>query len=168
VPILTLPNLSANKFSTLLLNLRACESASIWAEGKDFYEVWNECQRGDWMIWLLARHGNVDRKILVAIACDCAEPALIFVTKGDERPAQCIETTRHFIKGEATLQELIIARAAADVADADAYADAYAAADAAAYAAAYAAADAAYAAKTNSLAVSADVCRKYISVSEVF
>ena len=181
-------NLNAEDFASLLASdrLDACNQAREWAKGKSLAEVWKTCHRGDWMLWLAARYGDVPLKTIVAIACDCAEPALAFTT--DPRPAATIAVVRLWLKDEATIEEV---RAAADAANA-AYvaADAaYAAGRAAAYAAcaaanaaANAAADAAYAAayaayagaraaraaaEAASLLFSADICRKYIEIDEV-
>ena len=88
--------------------------------------------------------GVLTRELLVEWACDCAERALpIFEAKhsDDDRPRKAIETTRAWLRGEASTQQVRADAYAADAYAADA--DAYAAdADAAA-----AAADAAYAAR---------------------
>ena len=124
-------NLNAEDFASLLASdrLDACNQAREWAKGKSLAEVWKTCRRGDWMLWLAAKYGDVPLKTIVAIACDCAEPALAFTT--DPRPAATIAVVRRWLKGEATIEE---ARAAADAAYAAANAAAYAAARAAAYA----------------------------------
>ncbi|KKK78850.1 hypothetical protein LCGC14_2839430, partial [marine sediment metagenome] len=84
---------------------------------------------------------SVDRKLLVAAACDCAELAFPYVPSGEDRPRIAIETARKWIRGEATLKEV---RAAA-----------YAASDAAfASASSYAASDAADAASSASSSAS--------------
>ena len=155
-------NLEAKELGTLLVSLSACETAIAWAKGKSLAEVWSTCHRGDWMLWLAARYGDVPQKTIVAIACDCAEPALAFTS--DPRPAECIAVVRRWLKDEATISDV---RAAARAAYAAAYADADAAADAAWAAAAAGAAHsagAAGAAWAESLQFSADICRKHISV----
>ena len=129
----------------LLISIGACLEARKWAEGKTLAEIWDQCERIDWMFWLLGRmegqEGWPDRKAIVLAACSFAELALSFVEVGKERPHQAIETIRAWARGDATIQEVKIARDdtyAADAADAAAYA-AYtaAAAAAAAYTAAY-------------------------------
>ena len=176
-------NLNAEDFESLLASgrLDACNQAREWAKGKSLAEVWKTCHRGDWMLWLAARYGDVPLKTIVAIACDAVEPALAFTT--DPLPTQTIAVVRRWLKDEATIEEV---RAASDAAAnaaraarAAAYAAtaaAYAAADAAAYvayavnAAANAAADDASdaaAARAASLSASAGICRKYIEIDEV-
>jgi type IV secretory pathway VirB6-like protein len=135
-------NLDVKELGTLLISLSSCKAAIGWVKGKSLAEAWATCHRGDWMLWLAARYGDVPQKTIVAIACDCAEPALAFTS--DPRPAECISVVRRWLKDEATISDVRAAGAAA--VDAYAYAAAYAAAAAYAVFAAYAAADAAYAA----------------------
>ena len=42
-------NMNAVKFASLLKQLDACADARLWAKGKDLAEVWNTCERGDWL-----------------------------------------------------------------------------------------------------------------------
>ncbi len=161
--------------------LRPCSGAVDWLAARPAGELhaatYYACDRGDWLLWLAARAG-VDRRLVVLAACDCAEEALVHVAAGEERPRRCIEVTRAWCRGEATIEQVREARRAADdaAAAAAAYAAAYvAAAAAAAYAdaaaaaaddaaaAAYAAADAAaVAARASSLAASARLVRARI------
>jgi hypothetical protein len=127
------------------------------------------------MLWLAGKMADKPgwwtRKQVVLAACDCAETALKYVKAGEDRPQKAIETARQWAKGEATLQQVraaaaaayaasaYAASAAAAVAAADAAADAVASADAAVAAAdaaaAVAAADAAAAAVVAAAAVAA-------------
>lgn len=144
-------NLTSKELSELLVRLGACIEARTWAEGISLAEAWATCPRGDWMLQLLARYGDIPRKTLVAIACDCAEPALVFLPPQEERPAECVATVRRWLRNEATLEEVrsVAARTAG-----------------AARAAARAARAAARAAEARSKSIlfSANVCRKHISV----
>ena len=160
--------------STLARQLKAigaCEKAVVWAKDyKTLHSAWKACERGDWMLWLCGnmegKKGWPTRRQIVLVACDCAELALPIYEKkypNDKRVRECIEVTRKWANGEATIKEVRQARSAA--ADAAAYAAAYAAADAAdaAYAAAYAAAAAAYAdaAYADAAAYAADAVATY-------
>jgi hypothetical protein len=148
--------MNAVEFAKLLNKLNACQEAVTWAKGKSLAEVWETCERADWMLWLcgkmIGKQGWPTRRELVLAACDCAETALKYVPKGEERPAKAIETARKWARGKATIQEV---RGAAYVAaDANVYAaSAYAAA---AYAAADVAADAAYYAAAVAAVAAAD------------
>jgi len=149
-----LPEMNAGQFAKLLVSLRACNEAQVWAKGKSLTSVIAKCDRGDWLLWLLGNMADKDgwatRKQVVLMACACVEPSLKYVAKDEKRPAEAIRIARLWCEGKATLQEVRnAADAAADAAYAAADAAAYAAADAAAADAAYAAAaaaDAAYAA----------------------
>jgi len=137
--------------ATLLKRLRAlgaCGEAVAWLVSTDhatLQSAWDACERPDWMLWLLHKLG-ADRKLMVSLACDCAETALpIWLRKypDDDRPANAIRVARLWVGGEATIEQVREARRAAYAyADAAAYADADAAAYAYAAAAAAAAADA--------------------------
>lgn len=136
--------------TTRIRALGACSDALAWLSAQEgsLYDAWRRCERGDWLLWLAARVG-VDRRLLWLAACDCAEPALVHVPAGENRPRVAIETARRWAAGEATLEEVRSAAAA--------YASAYAAAYAAA-----AAAYAAYAAREWSLHHSARLVRARI------
>jgi hypothetical protein len=138
----------ADKYQDLLAKLGACTEARHEADGKGLAEVWSTCQRGNWLLWLTARMigkpGWPTHQQVVLAACACAETALKFVPKGEDRPRKAIETARRWATGKATLVEVRAADAAAADATYDAADATYAAADAT-YAAA-AADDATYAA----------------------
>jgi hypothetical protein len=120
-------NLSAVQFEALLVKLGACSEARDWARGKTLREVWKTCKRGDWMLWLAARYGDVPLKTMVAIACDEAEPAMAYVPAGETRPQECLAMTRRWLKDEATIEEVKAAGGAAWAAKAAAGAAAWAA-----------------------------------------
>jgi hypothetical protein len=160
--------------TTKLEKLNACSSALRWvSEQKNQQQAWNDCERGDWMLWLLGRlSGEPEsnkRQKLVLTACECARLSLHLVEDGEERPRIAIETAEKWTRGKATIDE--VGKAAADAADAAyaAAAAAYAAAASAAYVAAAAAVDAAadaYAAaaavmRTTTLQQCADIVRKH-------
>ncbi len=157
------------KFSDKLNNMNACSEAVEWVGRRGIKTAWRDCKRGDWMLWLAGRL-DIDRKLLVLAACDCAETALQYVPEGEGRPAKAIQTARNWCNGTASIDDVRAARrAAAASAAATAATAAYAAAYAAATAtAAYAAAAAAYAdaaaARKQSLTTSADLVRKRIPI----
>jgi hypothetical protein len=146
--------MSAKQFAELLEQLHACKEARTWATGKTLQEVWEKCERGDWLLWLAGRmegkSGWHTRQQIVLAACACAETALKYIPAGEDRPRLAIEVARRWAAGGAEIAEV---RQAA--ADAYASASAYAAYSAdAAYAAGYAAGYAAYAAAYDADAVS--------------
>ena len=145
--------------TTKLKKMNACPDAVEWAsEQKNQQQAWNDCSRGDWMLWLLGKLSekpeSKSRKKLVLTACQCARLSLKHVSKGELRPLIAIETAEKWANNDPSITLEAVKRAAADAADAyaDAYAAtyaaraAYAAARYAAYAAAATYADAAAAA----------------------
>ena len=132
-----------------LLNLHPCHSGLAFAESCNFdcSKIYETCERGDWLIWLLLKTNVITKLQAVNLACECAEHVLSIYEKkcpSDKRPRQAIEAAREWSKNP-TEENQAKCRTAADAAyayDAAAYA-AYAAA-AAAYAAYAAAAAYAY------------------------
>jgi hypothetical protein len=134
-------------FKDELITLGACKEAIKWVGDKPRFEVWETCRRGDWMLWVASKK-NVDRKLLVLAACDCAELADKYLNDKSREPARkAIAMARAWCNGEVTTEEVKhAADAATYVADA-AYSTAVNYATyAAAYAAYAASANAAYAA----------------------
>ena len=167
-----------------LKDLGACSEAVCWAGTQpDMATLWENCERADWMLWLLGKQSgephSQTRKKLVGCAAECAATAIKFV-KNEEWKAGLTEVAailKRYSEREAgdesakadviRARELALeirrkaaaADAAAYAAAAAAYAAAYAAyaAAAAAYAYADAAAAAAYAAAARKKALK-DLC----------
>lgn len=145
-------------------------------DGKEFYlkfdtfeDAWNNCHRGDWMLWI-AKKLKVDLRLLTLAKGHCAATVLHIMK--DERSKKAVEVAISFGEGKATHEQLTSAAADAadaadDAADAASYAAYAAAADAddayAAYAAAAAADDASYANRKQT----SDICRQFLT-EEVF
>jgi hypothetical protein len=164
--------------TTKIEKLNPCNDAIIYVSNqKNPSEAWQNCERGDWMLWL-AKKVNVDDKKLTMAKAMCAKQVEHLMR--DQRSKNALQACFNYVNGKITREQLnaaadaaaaavaYAAYAAADAAAA-AYA-AYAAADAAADAAtaAYAAAAAAYAAaaadaRMASLKKSADICREYLT-----
>ena len=99
----------------------------------DFAKIYDTCERGDWLFWLLRKSNNLDKPKSVELAIACSEHVIGLYEKknlNDKRPRQAIEAASKWLK-EPTEKNRIAAAAAAHAAAAAA-ADA---ADAAAYAA---------------------------------
>jgi hypothetical protein len=172
------------KYIELLNNFSACSEAVKWSKNfNSAQEAWDNCERGDWMLWLIGKLDkskpySSERKPIVAVALECARLAWEWMPQAAK---DCIELHERWVRGEViAIEDLRKARRAAyaaayaayaaDAAYAAAYAAAADAADAAyaaaaaadaadaAYAAAYAdaAADAAYAAAADAAAYAAD------------
>jgi len=163
-------------------SFRPCDKAKTflekYQEGEE-QKAWDECERGDWMLWLLGKLAgppdSVSRKRLVKAALACARLAPAIENPEFEQIRQtCLKTVNDYLDGTASLEDV---KAAANAAYAAAYA-AYAAAYAAyaVYAVAYAANAAIYAAAAYSterrrqevLRLLADEVRKvYVEVPKI-
>ncbi|HDY66587.1 hypothetical protein LCGC14_2658060 [marine sediment metagenome] len=113
-----------------LKKLDPCVEAIEWLKDQDNrQQAWNDCGRGDWMLWLLGKQSGPPegkkRKLLVLACCECAKLSLKYVKKGEKKPLIAIETAEKWVNGEATINEVRTA-----------YAYAYASAASAAYASA--------------------------------
>ncbi|MDI6808939.1 MAG: hypothetical protein QME66_08170, partial [Candidatus Eisenbacteria bacterium] len=77
-------------FQTYLENMGACAEAITWVGHRTLERAWAECERGDWMIWLVGKHhkhpGWPKHREIVLCACEIAERALRFVPAGEDRP----------------------------------------------------------------------------------
>jgi hypothetical protein len=119
--------LSKKEFLAILKEKNACSEAVEWvkeSKTETFVELWNECERADWMLWILARmikeKGWPSRKTVVLCACDCAETSLQFIPEDEPRPKIAIQTARKWTEGKASERECAKA-AAASVASSYAY-----------------------------------------------
>ena len=146
--------MNALQFAEYLKSIDACDPACKWQEGKDLETVWNTCERGDWMIWLLVNSENevTDRELRL-IAVKCARQVQHLMK--DERSINALDVAERFANGEATQEELTAARDAAAAAG-DAV---WAAGDAA-----WAARDAAWAAAR---AKQAEIVREFIPMIRI-
>ena len=55
------PPIEAMALAKWLLDEGACSAARVWQEGKSLVTVWESCERGDWIEWLLS-HCNYQWK----------------------------------------------------------------------------------------------------------
>ena len=95
-----LPNLSASQFQALLSRYAACTEAVDWARGKTLRGAWEQCNRADWLLWLLGKMAGTptwpNSQTVVLAACDCAKTALIYIPPGEKRPAEAIAAARRW------------------------------------------------------------------------
>lgn len=88
-------------FRTWLINNLACLEAKEWVGRRSLRCAWRKCEYGDWMLWLAAK-ANVDRRVLVFAACQCARLSLHHVPKDERRPLRAIETAEAWCQKKAT------------------------------------------------------------------
>lgn len=124
----------------------ACPDGYKWAiqnKIKSTEDVWDKCERADWLLWLIQKTGRIDEKRMIIITALIAETVLhIYEEKfpDDSRVRECIQAIKDYANGKITKEKLktyqVIAHAAYTAYIAVAYADAAAYV---AYTAAYAA-----------------------------
>jgi hypothetical protein len=152
-------------FKEFLISINACDEAREWVGDKTIKEAWEQCERGDWMLWLFRRADNFDKRSSTLAKGHCANTVRHLMKDG--RSIAGVDAAISYGNGDIDDNQL---SAAADAAAAAYAAAAYAAyatdAAAAAYAAYAAAADAyaayAAAARIKNRKETADICRRYL------
>jgi hypothetical protein len=74
-------------------------------------EVWDNCQRLGWLIWIIERQTDKPEKELRLFAVWCARQVQHLIT--DRRSIDALDIAERFANGRATMQDLAAARAAA-------------------------------------------------------
>lgn len=125
------------KLQQYLKKINACEDAVQWVGDRNLQEAWGNCERGDWMLWLMQRAELCDLRKLTLAKAKCAN--LVRHLMKDKRSLKALNTAFAFAEGKATKGELAAAAAAAATAAA-----------------------ACVDAKTNTLKKCADICREIL------
>ena len=100
-----------------LASLGACDAARTWAGGLTSKEVWEKCERADWLLWWAARTDVNSLRQIVLAACACARRALRYIPEGENRPLLAIEAAECWAENPSAKNH-DAARAAARAADA--------------------------------------------------
>jgi len=92
------------EFVKKLKQFGACREAIDFALKYDDIQVgWEECRRGEWMLWLIGKlsgkPGSEKRKRFVLAVCECTRPALKYVPADENRPLAVIETAEAWAMG---------------------------------------------------------------------
>ncbi len=98
-------------FNEFLIENDACEEGMEWVNGRELSEIWNEFNRGDWMLWLL-RHLGLDKITTVRIACKIVR-VQCWELLTDERSKRAIEVAELWCDGKVTIEEVEAAVSAA-------------------------------------------------------
>src|SRR3990172_1665376 len=98
-----------------LRRLEACPEAVDWVGDRAPETAWQECLRGDWLLWYASQLA-VDRRQLVRAACACARLVLHLVREGEERPRLAIDAAGRWAD-DPTEENRMAARDAGDAAD---------------------------------------------------
>ena len=144
-----------------LKKLGACREAILYVQTqKSPTKAWNNCERGDWMLWLAKRMDVDDKKLTMAKAIIAKQVEHLMK---DQRSKDILQACFDYANGKITRKELNATYAAYVAAIYAAYA-----ADANAAYATDAVAVATYAADANaaiisSMKKSADICKEYLT-----
>jgi hypothetical protein len=95
-----------------LIELKACKQALEWAGDKTWEEIYNTCHRGDWLLWLFAKTNPDDLQLLTLAKAHCANTVRRLMM--DERSTNAVDVAIAFGEGKATIEELNVARTAAE------------------------------------------------------
>lgn len=141
-----------------LLALDLCREAREWLESQpdaSIAELWQQCERGDWMMWVLERSPGFTRRLAVELGCAIVRRTLfrdghaVLGLLADERIRNALEVGEAWLRGEATYKKLRAAQASAYAAYVDYLAAFSHTTDTASYFAVYTVIDAARAAQVN-------------------
>ena len=79
-----------------------CEEGARFAlRHKTLAAVWANCERGDWLWWMLRARGPVTKKLSVMVAIACAERVLCVYEAeypNDNRPRKAIDAARAYLR----------------------------------------------------------------------
>jgi hypothetical protein len=70
-----------NKFQDSLKALKACRRAVDWVGDRTASQAWDECERGDWMLWYAIKL-KADRKLIMRAAATTVVTYAAFYTAG--------------------------------------------------------------------------------------
>ena len=93
-------NTHDHHWSQALVAIHACDEAQAWASLQPSYaEAWASCERGDWLLWLAGRSGDVTPQQLVLAAAAVARTVLDLVPEGEDRPRLAVEAAEAWARG---------------------------------------------------------------------
>lgn len=84
----------------------------VWLQikGKDFRQMWVNCDRGDWLLWfcthMIGQPEWPTHQEIVRASCQCARLALPHIKPPERRPLQAIEAAEAWAFGQATLEHV--------------------------------------------------------------
>ena len=105
--------MNAAELSDLLVRLGSSQELVEWARDRSLTEMWEQCERPDWMLWLCEK--MIDEadwpthQEVVLAACNCAQTVLhIYENKYPQSrvPRKALEVARSWASGRATLEEV--------------------------------------------------------------
>ena len=105
---------------SFLAKHRACDDGKAFAlKHRTMQQVWTNCQRSDWMLWILEHTKPMPDKMSRLFACWCVRNTPMKYGRTtwdlltDERSRNAVVVAEAFAAGKATKAELVAARDAA-------------------------------------------------------
>ena len=93
--------MDAEQFRQFLEEHGACDEAVAWSRGKCLIEVWFQCARVDWLIWLVDRlsgeKGCAGPHQIILTSCDCVE-SVIGLSVKENRLFNYLEMIRKYVR----------------------------------------------------------------------
>lgn len=79
---------------------------------KTMAQVWDNCERPDWLFWILEKHQPLEKMQSVRLAIAFAETCIHLVPEGENRPRLAIDAAKAWAD-DPTEDNRVVARAAA-------------------------------------------------------
>jgi len=102
-------------FKQQLIEMNACYDAVYWVENRTIQQAWNDCPRGDWMLWLLETMKEVegwpDEEKIMLLGHWCARRAWKYTPMKRTRPPKTDRAKEAWARGEITKEEIAVALA---------------------------------------------------------
>jgi hypothetical protein len=87
---------------SFLRKIHACEEAIAYASGQsDFQSIWDNCPRGDWLIWL-ASLLRAPQYLVVRVSIECARPVLKLIQGNEYVIIRC----NKWVNGEESIENI--------------------------------------------------------------
>jgi hypothetical protein len=90
----------------------ACDEAIDWVKDQTAEQAWQNCERGDWMVYALAK-ARYPKTELVRLCVEIARTVQYLVS--DPRVSKCLDVTEAWCDGKASLEKVGKARKEANI-----------------------------------------------------
>ena len=91
-------------FIAQLIKLHPCPQSIAWIGLRTLREAWEECDRADWMAWLIGK--LLPREVAIPAFCACARILLHRVPVGEDRPRVALDLAEAFARGEVAVLQV--------------------------------------------------------------
>lgn len=109
--------MSAEELRKFLVECRCCKNGLAWASGRTLREAWQQCDYAEWLMWaaanLLGHPEWFSLQQVVLAACALAETTFRCEPYGLTTLRTSLDTIRKWARGDASYEQVKIARSAA-------------------------------------------------------